>query len=57
MPAYVVVEIKVKDTETYERYKQLTPASIARSSLSSSSPVDAISAMLFLMNCSKGASK
>ena len=29
MPAYVVVEIKVKDTETYERYKQLTPASIA----------------------------
>jgi uncharacterized protein (DUF1330 family) len=29
MPAYVVVEIIVNDAETYERYKQLAPPSIA----------------------------
>lgn len=29
MPAYVVVEIAVEDPETYERYKQLAPPSIA----------------------------
>jgi uncharacterized protein (DUF1330 family) len=29
MPAYVVVEINVEDPETYERYKQLAPPSIA----------------------------
>jgi uncharacterized protein (DUF1330 family) len=29
MPAYVVVEISVHDAETYERYKQLAPPSIA----------------------------
>ena len=29
MPAYVVVEITVKDAETYERYRQLAPPSIA----------------------------
>lgn len=29
MPAYVVVEIEVLDTERYETYKQLAPASIA----------------------------
>ena len=29
MPAYVVVEITVRDPETYERYKQLAPPSIA----------------------------
>jgi uncharacterized protein (DUF1330 family) len=28
MPAYVVVEVTVKDAETYERYKQLAPSSI-----------------------------
>jgi uncharacterized protein (DUF1330 family) len=30
MPAYVVVDIDVKDPETYERYKQLGPPSIAQ---------------------------
>lgn len=29
MPAYVLVEIDIHDTETYEEYKKLTPASIA----------------------------
>jgi uncharacterized protein (DUF1330 family) len=29
MAAYVVVDIEVKDQKTYERYKQLVPASIA----------------------------
>ncbi len=29
MPAYVVVQIAVKDAKTYERYKQLAPPSIA----------------------------
>lgn len=29
MPAYVVVEIAVQDADTYERYKQLAPPSIA----------------------------
>lgn len=29
MPAYVVVEITMNDAETYERYKQLAPPSIA----------------------------
>ncbi|MCL4703737.1 DUF1330 domain-containing protein [bacterium] len=29
MAAYVAVEIIVKDAETYERYKQLAPPSIA----------------------------
>ena len=29
MPAYIVVEINVRDAETYERYKQLAPPSIA----------------------------
>jgi uncharacterized protein (DUF1330 family) len=29
MPAYVVVEVNVKDPGTYERYKQLAPPSIA----------------------------
>ena len=28
MPAYVVVEVTVKDAETYERYKQLAPPAI-----------------------------
>lgn len=30
MPAYVVVQIAVQDAQTYERYKQLAPPSIAR---------------------------
>ncbi|MBZ4415651.1 DUF1330 domain-containing protein [Myxococcus sp. RHSTA-1-4] len=30
MPAYVVVQIAVHDAQTYERYKQLAPPSIAR---------------------------
>ena len=30
MPAYVVVEIAVHDAQTYERYKQLAPPSIAK---------------------------
>jgi uncharacterized protein (DUF1330 family) len=29
MPAYVVVQIDVKDAETYERYKLLAPPAIA----------------------------
>jgi uncharacterized protein (DUF1330 family) len=29
MPAYVVVEIAIEDPQTYERYKQLAPPSIA----------------------------
>jgi uncharacterized protein (DUF1330 family) len=29
MPAYVVVEVAVHDAQTYERYKQLAPPSIA----------------------------
>ena len=29
MPVYLIVEISVHDAETYERYKQLAPASIA----------------------------
>ena len=29
MPAYVVVEIEVNDAETYARYKELAPPSIA----------------------------
>ena len=30
MPAYVVVEISIKDPARYERYKTLTPQSIAK---------------------------
>ena len=30
MPAYVVFQISVHDAQTYERYKQLAPPSIAR---------------------------
>jgi uncharacterized protein (DUF1330 family) len=30
MPAYVVVEIEIRDAETYRRYKEMAPASIAR---------------------------
>ena len=29
MPAYVIVDISISDPETYERYKQLAPPSIA----------------------------
>ena len=29
MPAYVVVQIHIRDQETYDRYKALAPASIA----------------------------
>jgi uncharacterized protein (DUF1330 family) len=29
MPAYVIVQIKIHDPETYERYKILAPPSIA----------------------------
>jgi len=29
MPGYVIVEIDIHDPQTYEDYKQLTPASIA----------------------------
>lgn len=29
MPAYVVLDIEVKDTAAYETYKQLAPASLA----------------------------
>jgi len=29
MPAYVIVDIDVRDPETYEKYKALAPASIA----------------------------
>jgi uncharacterized protein (DUF1330 family) len=28
MPAYVAVEIDIKDTKTYERYKEMAPPSI-----------------------------
>jgi len=30
MPAYIVVEIAIKDTERYARYKDLAPPSIAK---------------------------
>lgn len=30
MPAYVIVQISVHDAQTYERYKQLAPPSIAQ---------------------------
>jgi uncharacterized protein (DUF1330 family) len=30
MSAYIVVDIAVRDAETYERYKQLAPPSIAK---------------------------
>jgi uncharacterized protein (DUF1330 family) len=30
MPAYVIVQISVHDAQTYERYKQLGPPSIAK---------------------------
>ena len=30
MPAYVIAEISIHDPATYERYKQLAPASIAK---------------------------
>ncbi len=30
MPAYIVVQIEVHDPETYERYRALAPASIAK---------------------------
>ena len=30
MPAYIVVEIAIRDAETYERYKTMAPPSIAR---------------------------
>ncbi|HKG90682.1 MAG TPA: DUF1330 domain-containing protein [Gemmatimonadaceae bacterium] len=29
MPAYIIVQISVRDPDTYERYKLLTPPSIA----------------------------
>ncbi len=29
MPAYVVVDIEIHDSETYERYKRMAPPSIA----------------------------
>jgi uncharacterized protein (DUF1330 family) len=29
MPAYVIIDIKVRDAETYERYKQLASAALA----------------------------
>ena len=29
MPAYVIVDIEVRDAARYEQYKQLAPASIA----------------------------
>jgi uncharacterized protein (DUF1330 family) len=29
MPAFVIVEVAIKDPEAYEAYKKLTPASIA----------------------------
>jgi uncharacterized protein (DUF1330 family) len=29
MPAYIIVEIAIEDAATYERYKQLAPASLA----------------------------
>jgi uncharacterized protein (DUF1330 family) len=30
MPAYVIAEITIHDSTTYDRYKQLAPASIAK---------------------------
>ncbi|NMO16283.1 DUF1330 domain-containing protein [Pyxidicoccus fallax] len=30
MPAYVVVQLAIHDAQTYERYKQLAPPSIAK---------------------------
>lgn len=30
MPAYIIVEIEIKDQARYERYKHLAPASIAK---------------------------
>jgi len=30
MPAYIVVEIEVKDSAKYEEYKKLTPISLAK---------------------------
>lgn len=29
MAAYIIVEVKIQDKETYEEYKKLTPASLA----------------------------
>jgi len=29
MPAYVIVEVSIHDSEAYEEYKKLTPAAIA----------------------------
>lgn len=29
MAAYIIVEVKIQDKETYEEYKKLTPASMA----------------------------
>jgi uncharacterized protein (DUF1330 family) len=29
MPAYVIVDVKINDPETYAEYRRLTPASIA----------------------------
>ena len=29
MPAYVIVEVSIRDAAVYERYKELAPASIA----------------------------
>ena len=29
MPAYIIVDVKINNTEKYEEYKKLTPASIA----------------------------
>jgi uncharacterized protein (DUF1330 family) len=29
MPAYILVDIKIRDPEIYERYKQLAPPSLA----------------------------
>lgn len=30
MPAYIAVQVEVKDPTRYERYKQMAPASIAQ---------------------------
>jgi uncharacterized protein (DUF1330 family) len=29
MPAYIIVDVKINNHEEYEKYKQLTPASVA----------------------------
>jgi uncharacterized protein (DUF1330 family) len=29
MPAYVLIDVKVRDRESYERYKQLASAAVA----------------------------